>query len=378
MKIAINCAFYQLKGGGIKEYIDNLVNKLALLDKENEYVLYVLQDHIEYAKENLPKSFRLKSIPFKSGSKWNKIKRSLLEGKFWREEERIEKFDLFHSPFFHAPRLKNTKTILTVHDLRLYRFPETYEFFRYHFLKNRVKNSIKRAEHIISISEFTKTEIEELCGVRPEKITVIPEAINLERFSSKDLQDPIDLPSVLGENPFILSVGHMEPRKNYNRLIDAYQKVKEKEGLKDLKLVIVGKKDHSYSNTLQKIAETEGVHYLNFVTGNDLMWLYKNARLFVFPSYYEGFGFPPLEAASLGTISAVSNVSSIPEVCGEAAFYFNPYDEKEIANVIYRALTDTEEITKKQKGLAQHLAKFSWETNAKETIKIYTSVSQDL
>ena len=371
MKIAINCAFYQLKGGGIKEYIDNLVNNLALLPSDNEYILYVLSDHMDYARKNLADKFRIKPIPFKSGSKWNKIKRSLFEGNFWQHEEKIEKFDLFHSPFFHAPKLKKAKILLTVHDLRLYRFPDTYEFFRYQFLKHKVKDSIRRADHIISISDFTKKEMVELCGVSPDKITVIHEAINPERFNTKGIKKPSDIPEVLKEKPFILSVGHMEPRKNYDRLVDAYLNVRTHKELSDLQLVIVGKKDHSFKSTLQKIESTPGVHYLNFVTGNDLMWLYKNARLFVFPSYYEGFGFPPLEAASLGTISAVSNVSSIPEVCGESTFYFNPYDVEEMSKVIFKALTDRQAIAEKENNLASQLSSFSWLRNAKETLEIY-------
>lgn len=373
MKIGINAAFYEAKGGGIKEYIDNLLHELSGLSTDNEYVVYVLQDQIDYAKKNLPSDLKIKPIPFNSGSKLNRIKRSLFERKFWLNEEKKEKWNIFHSPFFHSPKLKNTKTIITVHDLRLYRFPETYEFFRYHFLKNKVKESIKRADHIISISEFTKKEIMDLCDIPGEKITVIHEAINPERFSDKDLQEPTDLPKEIIVNPFLLAVGHMEPRKNYDRLIHAFIKIKEKPEFKDLQLVIVGKKDHSFKETLKLIEDTPGVHYLNFVSGNNLMWLYKHAQLFVFPSYYEGFGFPPLEAASLGTISAVSNVSSIPEVCGEYAFYFDPYNVEEISKVIEKALTDSKERENLIKSLPEAVNRFSWKRNAEETNNLYNN-----
>ena len=369
--VAINGAFFQPKGGGIKEYIENLINQLCSLNSNIEIIFYVLQDHYDYAKNNLPTNLKIKKIPFNSGSKFNRIKRSLLERNFWLKEEKKENFSLFHSPFFHAPKLKRSKLLLTVHDLRLYRFPKTYEFFRYQFLKRKVRNSLKRADHIISISDFTKKEIMELCNVSADKISVVHEAINRDKFSDKSIKDPQDISMELKNYPFLLAVGHMEPRKNYDRLIAAYINLTKHPVLKDLRLVIVGKKDHSYKETLKRIEETPGVIYLNFVSGNSLLWLYKNAKLFVFPSYYEGFGFPPLEAASLGTISAVSNVSSVPEICGDAAFYFNPYDIDEMTATIKKALTDPKAIKDMQSRLQDNLNKFSWERNAKATLNIY-------
>lgn len=376
MKIAINCAFYQPKGGGIKEYIDNLINNFAILNPDYEIVLYVLKDYLNYAKSNLPDKYKIKTIPYKSGSRYNKIKRSICENSFWRKEEKEEKFDIFHSPFFHAPKLKHAKVLLTVHDLRLYRFPKTYEFFRYQFLKRKVKHSIRRADKIISISEFTKNEIIELCGVFPDKIKVIPEAINKDRFSDKYLFEPQDLPEILKSKPFLLSVGHMEPRKNYDRLIEAFKLLKNDPAFKDLLLVIVGKKDHSYTETLNLIQETPDVYYLDFVSGNSLLWLYKNAKLFVFPSYYEGFGFPPLEAAALGTISAVSNASSIPEVCGNYALYFNPYDVEEMGKMISKPLKDNELLSSMKEKINTWLDNFSWKKNACETLEVYKQLEK--
>lgn len=374
MKIAINCAFYQPKGGGIKEYIHNLVNNFASLNPSNEIILYVLKDQLKFAKKNLPKSFKIKEIPYQSGSKFQRIKRSLLEQNFWRREEMIEKFQLFHSPFFHAPSFKHAKLLLTVHDLRLYRFPDTYEFFRYQFLKRKVKSSIKKADHIISISEFTKQEIIELCDVKADKVTVILEAINSDFFSKKPNYKIEGIPEELKTQPFILSVGHMEPRKNYVRLIEAFNLLKKDDRFKNLKLVIVGKKDHSFEDVLKLIDNNPDIYYLDFVSGDTLLWLYDAARLFVFPSYYEGFGFPPLEAAALGTPSAVSNVSSIPEVCGEGAFYFNPYDSEEMAKVIANALTDSQSRVKILKNASGRLSELSWKKNASETLALYDNL----
>ena len=156
MKIAINCQFCFAKGGGgIKEYIIQLTNHLAKVDRDNEYVLYVLEDQFEYCRTVLPARFKLKPIPYHR-SLVSKICRSLFAQRFWSKEEEVEQFDVFHSPFFHAPKMKHARLLMTVHDLRLYRYPETYSFLRYQFLKRAVRESIARVDRIISISQFTK------------------------------------------------------------------------------------------------------------------------------------------------------------------------------------------------------------------------------
>ena len=152
MKIAINCQFCSQKGGGgIKEYIVSLTNHLEKVDHQNEYVLYVLEDQYEYSKTVLPSRFKLKPIPYQKNFV-SKVKRSLFAQSFWTKEEKEEGFDVFHSPFFHAPKMKKARLIMTVHDLRLYRYPETYSFLRYQFLKRAVKESIDRVDQIIAIS----------------------------------------------------------------------------------------------------------------------------------------------------------------------------------------------------------------------------------
>lgn len=372
MKIAVNCAFFLPMGGGIKEYIQNLVENLSVIDKKNEYVLYVFKDQLEYAEKNLKTNFIIKAIPFKSNGLMYKISRSLFDVFFWRKEEEIEKWDIFHSPFFHGPKLKNTPLLLTVHDMRFFRFPKTYTFFRYQFLRKAVKDSIIRAKHIITISDFTKDEICEAYNVEQNKITTIHEAINREHFSSKPLSEKDRcLCRDLLRKKFILTVGHMEPRKNYNRLIKAFEKINSSD---EIKLVIVGKQAHDFKETLHLIVQNPNVIYMNFVSDALLNWLYRNARLFVFPSYYEGFGFPPLEAAAHGTVSAVSNISSMPEVCGDAVLYFDPYNIDDIADKINQLLNDEELQNSLSSNLERQLDKFSWRKNAEETLKVYQDV----
>lgn len=373
MKIAINCAFFQPKGGGIKEYIQNLVENLSLIDSENEYILYVLENYEEYARTNLKTNFKIKPIPFKGNGLRNVIYRSLFERFFWSKEEAREKWDIFHSPFFHSPQPKKAKLLLTVHDMRFFRFPETYTFLRYQFLKRAVKRSIANADEIISISQFTKDEIHEAYKTDLSKIHVIHEAINPEHFSSAELNyDDELLVSDLKINPFILSVGHLEPRKNYDRLIAAFQLIK-KEIPKGTKLVIVGQLGHKYEQTLISIENDPDIYYLNFVSQNLLNWLYKHTSLFVFPSVYEGFGFPPLEAGMHGSVSVASNITSIPEVCGDAVLYFDPYDIHNMAEIIKEGLLNDKVRSILKIKIQDQIIKYSWKQNAKETINIYKS-----
>lgn len=374
MKIAINCAFFQPKGGGIKEYIHNLVENLYQQDTTNEYVLYVLRDNLEYAQNNINVKLRIKPIPFKGNGLMNIIARSLLENFFWIREEQVEKWDIFHSPFFHGPKLRSAKLILTVHDMRFFRYPKTYTFLRYQFLKRAVKRSINHADRIIAISEFTKNEIRAAYETDENKITVIHEAINPEHFVEFNLcLEENKRIEELKNIPYILSVGHLEPRKNYNRLIDAFKKVKSR--LKSgTKLIIIGKKGNKYESTLRKIEEDNDILYLDFVSQGLLNWLYKNSALFVFPSFYEGFGFPPLEAGTHGIVAAVSNVSSMPEICGNAVLYFNPLDTDDMAKTMLQAFNDINLRENLRINMKDQLLKFSWKKNAKETIKLYNSI----
>ena len=375
MKIAINCMFCTPHSGGIKEYIVNLTRNLALIDKENEYIYYVLEDQIDYARKQLPAVGRIKKIPFKSNL-FEKIKRSLLSQRFWTKEEETEEFDIFHSPFFYAPKFKKAKLIVTVHDLRLYRFPQTYPLLRLVFLRHSVKETINRANAIIAVSNFTKNEIVEYCNIPESRIIVIHEAIDRAAFSEKSLEK-YTLPAefkVLIESRFIFSLGHIEPRKNYIRLIEAFELVKKRKEFEDLKLVIAGRLNWKSREVRKLIGRTEDVIYLKFVPRELLLWLYKHTSLFVFPSYYEGFGFPPLEAASMGTVSAVSQVSSIPEVCGDSVFYFDPYNVEKMSEVIMACLDDVKIITNKKMELEKQLDLFSWRKNAQLTMDLYKKV----
>lgn len=371
MKIAFNCCYYGRTSGGIKQYIYNLVTNLYKIDKKNEYIFYVSIDDLDYWNETMPPGVKCKKFPFR---RTQKIRRALFQNKFWKKEQKKEKFTLFFSPFFNIPNIKDCIKIMTVHDLRLKRYPKSYTLSRRLFLNYYVKKSVKDCDKIITISHFTKNELINFYNCDKNKIVTIYEAINNEEFKLNSIPKKKDLKHLkLASEKFILTVGHLEPRKNYGILIEAFNELIYEKDL-NYKLVIVGKKNFKYKRILEKIKHSKNVLHLGFVEFSDLLKLYYFADLFVFPSIYEGFGFPPLEAASLGTPSVVSKASCIPEICGDSALYFNPFDKSDLKKNIFRILND-KNFYEKYKNLAKkNMKRFSWKTNAKKTSNLFNKM----
>jgi len=370
MKIAINCIYHE-SGGGIGEYIHNLVKELVLLEKNHDFVFYITKES-EIKFRDLTKGVGvIKIFPYDSNKK---IKRAIFQQFFWKNEEKVEKFDVFHSPFFYGPKFKKAKTILTVHDLRFLNYPKSYEIKRYLFLKYAVKKAVSEASRIITISNFTKNEICKFYEIETSKITVIYEAIDKDGFKLNVNNNTrvIKNETITGMK-YILAVGHIEPRKNYIRLIDAYLALPKKTK-EDYKLVIVGRQNYDYGKIISKIKESDGVIYLDFVSREDLIWLYANCKIHAFPSYYEGFGFSSLESGIFGKPTIGSNQSSIPEISGKGGVYFDPFSTEDIKNKIAEVLSNESLYNELSNNAFVNTEKFSWEQNAIETCKVYESV----
>ncbi len=289
--------------------------------------------------------------------------------------------DIFHSTDFVLPPVRQARTILTVHDLTFMRLPQCAEPGLRAYLNKVVPRSIERADLVLADSQSTKNDLIELLGVSPDKIEVVYAGVE-RRF--RPMKGEIALQRVKKryelDFPFILSLGTLEPRKNFTGLIEAYALMRGKgQGVGDrgLKLVIAGVKGWLYDEIFAKVEELDlenEVIFPGFIADEDLPALYNLAELFVFPSLYEGFGLPPLEAMACGTPVVTSDRPSLPEIVGDAGLMVEATDNQELAKAMERGLTD-EYLRRemREKGLKQ-AEKFTWEAAAGKLLDVYSTL----
>jgi glycosyltransferase involved in cell wall biosynthesis len=290
--------------------------------------------------------------------------------------------DIFHSTDFVLPPIRQGRTILTVHDLTFMRLPECAEAGLRAYLNKVVPRSIERADLVLADSQSTKNDLIELMGVSPDKIEVVYAGVE-RRF--RPMEGQVALQRVKKryglDFPFILSLGTLEPRKNFNRLLEAYALMGGKgQGIRDrgLKLVIAGSTGWLYDEVFARVEELgleDKVIFPGFVADEDLPALYNLAELFVFPSLYEGFGLPPLEAMACGTPVITSDRPSLPEVVGGAGLMVEATDSQELAKAMERVLMDEDlRGEMREKGLKQ-AEKFTWEAAAGKLLDVYRKLS---
>lgn len=286
-------------------------------------------------------------------------------------------YDLYFQPSF-IPNLniKAKKVLCTIHDFSFMLQPhwhpkERIEYFNENF------DLVKKADHIITGSNFTKQEIIDYMQIPEDKISVIYHGVDPELYKpypQNELQETKAKFS-LPQN-FLLFVGSIEPRKNLLTLLKAYNLLVKEEKDK-LPLILVGFKGWENQEIMQEIEKNRDyIRYLGYVTDNQLAHIYNLATMFVYPSLYEGFGLPPLEAMACGTPVIVSNVASLPEVCGDAALYVEPTDSSDIKNKILAIAKDEnlrEELSQKSKAQA---ALFSWDKSASEHFEVIKKVEE--
>jgi glycosyltransferase involved in cell wall biosynthesis len=283
--------------------------------------------------------------------------------------------DLFHAPDFVLPPVRpGTRTIVTIHDLSFLREPETVMPGMMAHLNQWVPLSVKRADHVVTVSAATRQDLIELYQTPPEKISVLYHGVTPDFKPVKNVEKltAVRQKYGLGDCPFILSVGTLQPRKNYRRLIQALAKLDPVP-----LLVIVGSKGWNYEDVFSEVTRqglTGRVHFPGFVADADLPTLYSAASLFVYPSLYEGFGLPVLEAMACGTPVVASNRSALPEVVGEAGLLVDAKDVAALAAAVSRLLGDaTLSQQLAQAGQAQ-AAHFTWPKMALELVNLYQQI----
>jgi glycosyltransferase involved in cell wall biosynthesis len=284
-------------------------------------------------------------------------------------------FDLFHSPDFTIPPTLGRPAVLTIHDLAFLRHPEYAYPTLAAYLSEAVPRSAARARHIIAVSDCTRRDVVELLNIAPERVTTVYEGVS-DAFRPADRVSAVHEVHNLGlPTPYILSVGTLEPRKNYVRLLEAYALLRA--GGAEQHLVIAGGRGWLDDPIVRRIEDLRLASHVSVIRPDDraLAALYSAADVFVYPSLYEGFGIPPLEALACGAPSAVSNRSSLPEVVGDAAVLFDPADPQAIAGAIHRILTNSLLSDSLRRAGPERARGFSWDRAARETVEIYQEVA---
>ena len=290
---------------------------------------------------------------------------------------RFNELDLVHDPTGTAPlALAGVPCVVTIHDVFPYVLPKSSTTLDRWICYYWLPRILPQVQHVITVSQQSKEDILEYLPVRKENVTVTPEAANAKFRVMSEADITLALERHGTKTPYILYVGSIEPRKNLLRLLQAYALLRDWSN--KWHMVIVGARNFWKSSpvveTVKKLDLETFVHFTGYIPEEDLPALYNGADLFLFPSLYEGFGLPVLEAMACGTPVVTSNVSSLPEVAGEAAILVDPYDVKAIAEAMRQVLEDPELAAElREKGL-ERASQFTWERTARETIAVYEKV----
>jgi glycosyltransferase involved in cell wall biosynthesis len=377
---------------GVSAYSLNLIQELLKIDQKNDYFLY----YNSAKKINLPKftgNYEIIHTKYP-----NKIFNYLLQKKLaWPKIDKVlGGVEVFLAPHYNFFSLSSgTKKILTIHDLSFLRYPEFFSS-RKNFWHQAI--NIKKLAHsmdvIVAVSENTKQDIIELLNIEEKKIKVIYSGLenNFKEISyaleTNDFNKETNLKKIREvkekyklPDKYILSLSNLEPRKNLETLIFAYNKIREtRQDLKDIKLVICGAKSWKYKNIFKSIEKSkykDDIIYTSYVDNKDKPYIYKPAEVFVYPSFYEGFGFPPLEALACAVPVVASFSSSLPEIIDKAGILVDPKSSDELAEAIINILSDSAlRAYYINKGL-ERAKEFSWQSTAKNYIEIFNNLKYE-
>jgi glycosyltransferase involved in cell wall biosynthesis len=353
---------------GIGTYVSNLVRGLARLGHDHDYTLICHPDDVDFVR-TLGANFH--AWPDRS-SNYSVQEQLSIPIDVWRSKP-----DVFHAPHYVLPPLTPGKTVVTIHDCIHLRFPQ--------YLPNRVahlyaqmflSSAAKKAARVITVSEASKRDIIHFLATPSQKIDVVYNGFD-ERLTSPSAADESRVRDRFQlDAPFVLYAGNIKPHKNVDRLIEAFARLRLR-GMTNVKLLIIGDDISKYSN-LRRLVHRHQLHqhvrFLGFVSTDTLAALYQLAQIFVFPSLYEGFGLPPLEAMANGTPVITSNVSSLTEVVGDAALLIDPLDADSIADAMYRVLNETQLRDDLVRRGRERVKAFSWTRSVARTHEIYMDV----
>jgi glycosyltransferase involved in cell wall biosynthesis len=368
MKIAIDARKW--RDYGIGTYVRNLVRHLAALDRETTYFLFC-----DGADAALLRDLAENFVPVVDTSSGYSIREHI------SIPLKLRKLgvDLLHSPHYVCPVICPTRVVVTIHDCIHLLFPQYLPRFASSYARFMLGRAVRQSDLVFTVSEASRRDILRFYPhTDPGRVVVIPNAIDPALIADpgeEERQRVHERYQLRGR--FILYAGNIKPHKNLGRLISAFGRLKRRPGHEDVKLLIIGDDIHKYGY-LRREVEASGVRqdvrFFGFVPERTLAALYRMASVFAFPSLYEGFGLPPLEAMACGTPVVTSRLSSLPEVVGDAALLVDPYEVDEIADGLERVLADDELRARLvERGIAR-AATFSWERSVRALHASYVRV----
>jgi len=395
VRIGIDCRLWNESGVG--RYIRNLVEQLLIIDKINQYVLFVLpKDEGSIKYQALSSKYTNWKI-VKADIRWHSLEEQLWFPSILEKEN----LDLVHFPYVSVPIFYNKPFVVTIHDLIPYHFPTgeastlppylyKAKLIGYKFV---ISQAARKAKKIITVSNATKGEIVDHLKVDPSKVVVTYEGVDQKiRNSKSEIRNNFQNTKYKIQNTkYFLYVGNAYPHKNLDNLIEAFDLLchpklvsgsqsnrdSDRRG-NDIKLILVGREDYFYRRLKEKVHKMnleKDIKFLGEIGDEELANLYKNALALVMPSFMEGFGLSALEAMANECLVLASDISSLKEICGDAAVYFDPYDVKDMLKKmvnIYHSNDTYHYFDHVRRGF-ERARVFSWKKMAKETLKIYES-----
>ena len=372
MRIAIDAHSVGTRLGGNETYAVNLIEALADIDQTNHYTLYVTKPAAMDRFANRWANFEVRrTLPH---TPLVRIPLTL------SRELRRSAVDVLHVQYT-APPFAPCPVVSTIHDLAFEHLPETFNRRSWMQLRLTVRRTARQAVRIITLSEYSRQDISKTYGIPLDRITVTPAAA-ADRFAQVINETELNkIRETYGiERDYILSLCSIQPRKNLVRLIEAYSCLRRlhPEG-KLPQLVLAGKRgwlDNETFRAAQRVPHGNDVLFTGYVADEHLSALYSGATCFVYPSYFEGFGLPILEAMKCGTPVIAANRTSVPEITGEAALLFDPFDTSSLIDALKRVLNDHEcRASLSVKGL-QRASEFDWKTTARLTLAAYEKATR--
>lgn len=369
MRIAINTLAMKRELYGVANYIKNLVWALSRVDSENEYLVFASSENLCHL-EGLGGRFHIELAPN------NRALRALWEQTVLPVKLKQKRVDVYHGPAYIAPLVKTCHQVVTVHDMTSHLVPERHSLHRRLYMQAMIPAVIRHSDRIIADSESTKRDILHFGWAEEERVCVAHLGVDGRFGPVRDAEVVSEVRRKYGlPREFILFVGMIEPRKNVDILVDAYTADSVSN---QFDLVLAGRLGWGCSGLMQKIASSRirgSIRVPGYVDDADLPALYSAATAFVYPSQYEGFGLPVLEAMACGAPVITSSFSSLPEVAGDAAILLDPNDMGALASALQRIVKDAK-LRAELSGRGRERAKlFTWERTAEKTLEVYRNAA---